>query len=76
MAHSKKEARPRYQRQPRNMHHRRSTAPSIPHRNHDLLGAFLALSVCIALVWGFGLAYQMGYSASEHYHDQGVSGHA
>lgn len=54
-----KEARPRYQRQPRPVHYR--TDPSIPHRNHDLLGASLAIALCIAIIWGFSLAYQMGY---------------
>lgn len=74
MAHNQKEARPRYQRQPRPVHNR--TTRSIPHRNRDLLGAALAVSFCIVIIWGFSWAYQMGYSASEHYHAQEVSSRA
>ena len=74
MARSQKEARPRYQRRPRPVHYR--TTRSIPQATCELLGAFLALACVIAIVWGFSWAYQMGYSASEHYHDQGVSSHA
>lgn len=69
-----KEARPRYQRQPRNVHKR--TTASYHNRNNDLLGAFLASALCIAVVWGFGFAYQTGYEACEHYHAQEVSSRA
>ena len=72
--HATKEARPRYQRQPRNVQPRRSTAASYHNHNRDLLGAVLAVSLCIAIIWGFSWAYQMGYSASEHYHAQEVNG--
>lgn len=71
---STREARPRYQRQPRNVHYR--TTASYHNRNHELLGAFLALVCCVALVWGFSWSYQMGYAACEHYHAQEVNSRA
>lgn len=71
---STREARPRYQRQPRNVHKR--TTASYHNRNNELLGAFLALACCIAIVWGFSWAYQMGYAACEQYQLQGVEHHA
>ncbi|MEG0792057.1 MAG: hypothetical protein RSG23_10565 [Gordonibacter sp.] len=67
MACIKSEARPRYQRQPRNVQPRRSTAASYHKRNCDLLGASLAVALCIAIVWGFGWAYQMGYETGHEY---------
>lgn len=70
---STREARPRYQRQPRNVQPRRSTTAS--YHNHELLGAFLALALVVVLVWGFSWAYQMGYAACEQYQLQGVATH-
>lgn len=74
MAHVEIEARPRYQRSPRQVHPRRSTTAS--YHSHDLLGALLALACCVAIVWGFGFAYQIGYSAAESHYAQEVSSRA
>lgn len=68
---AQKEARPRYQRQPRNVH-KRTTAS---YHNHELLGAFLAIALVVVLIWGFSWAYQMGYAACEQYQLQGVASH-
>ena len=61
----KREARPRYQRQPRPIRNR--TNRSIPHRSHELLGASLALALCITIIWGFSWAYQVGYEKGYGY---------
>ena len=68
----KNDARPRYQRQPRIVHHRRSTSQSY---HNELLGAALAVALCFAVVWAMGGMYQLGYSACER-HAEEASTHA
>lgn len=60
-----KEARPRYQRQPRNVHFR--TPRSVPHRCGDLAIAVFAAALAISIVWGLGGMYQIGYETGYGY---------